>query len=122
VRVAWWWAGVVAWAALIFALSSIPDLGTGLDEWDFALRKLAHAAEFAVFGFLLVRATGSWGWSIAGGIVYAISDEIHQHFVPGRLGAPSDVLIDSVGVLVGVMLAARIRNYHSRRGEAERAR
>ena len=112
----------MVWAGLIFALSSIPDLGTGLEEWDFTLRKLAHAAEFALLGFLLVRATGSLGWSIAGGIAYAISDELHQHFVPGRLGAAGDVVIDSVGVVVGVLLAARIRNYHSSRGETERAR
>jgi VanZ family protein len=122
VHPAWRWAPVVAWAALIFGLSSIPDLGTGLEEWDFTLRKLAHAAEFAVFGFLLVRATGSWGWSIAGGIAYAISDELHQHFVPGRLGTPGDVVVDSLGVLVGVMLAARIGNYHSSREQAERRR
>ena len=122
VHPAWRWGPVLVWAGLIFTLSSIPDLGTGLEEWDFTLRKLAHAAEFALLGFLLVRATGSLGWSIAGGIAYAISDELHQHFVPGRLGAAGDVVIDSVGVLVGVLLAARIRNYHSNRGEAESAR
>lgn len=120
--VAWRWGPVVAWAAVIFVLSSIPDLGTGLEGWDFTLRKLAHAGEFAVLGFLLLRATGSAGWSIAGGIAYAISDELHQHFVPGRLGAPLDVAFDAVGVIVGVMLVDRIRNYHVNRGEAGRSR
>ena len=52
------WLPVVAWAALIFALSSVPDLGTGLGGWDLVLRKLAHAAEYAVLGALLARATG----------------------------------------------------------------
>jgi hypothetical protein len=33
-RLAFTWLPVVAWAALIFALSSIPDLGTGLGGWD----------------------------------------------------------------------------------------
>ncbi len=112
----------MAWAALIFGLSSIPDLGTGLEDWDFTLRKLAHAGEYAVLGFLLLRATGSVGWSIAAGIAYAVSDELHQSLVPGRLGAPVDVAIDAVGVLIGVMLAGRIRHYHSGRGEAERRR
>ena len=48
------WLPVVAWAALIFAFSSVPDLGTGLGGWDLVLRKIAHAAEYAILGALLV--------------------------------------------------------------------
>jgi VanZ family protein len=107
VRVAWRWGLVVAWAALIFVLSSIPDLGTGLGGWDLVLRKLAHAAEFAVLGFLLLRATGRERPALALGIAYAVSDELHQYFVPGRLGSPLDVLVDAVGVVVGVLAAGR---------------
>jgi VanZ family protein len=110
VRVAWWWGAVVAWAALIFALSSIPDLGTGLGGWDVALRKVAHAGEFAVLGFLLFRALGRERPALALGIAYAVSDEVHQHFVPGRIGSPLDVLLDAVGVVVGVLLVGRIRH------------
>ena len=98
----WRWGPVVAWAALIFGLSSISDLGTGLGTWDLVLRKIAHAAEFAVLGFLLYRALRRGGWALALGIAYAASDELHQHFVPGREGSPLDVLIDAVGVAVGV--------------------
>jgi VanZ family protein len=98
---------VAAWAALIFVLSSIPDLGTGLGGWDVLLRKLAHAAEFAILGALLVRALRRPGWAVALGIAYAVSDELHQSFVPGRQGSPLDVALDSVGVVVGVILAAR---------------
>ena len=97
------WLPVVAWAGLIFALSSISDLGTELGTWDLVLRKLAHAAEYAVLGFLLVRALGREIAALAVGIAYAASDELHQHFVPGRQGSPLDVLLDSVGVAVGVM-------------------
>jgi VanZ family protein len=110
VRVAWRWVPVVAWAGLIFVLSSIPDLGTGLGAWDLALRKVAHAAEFAVLGFLLARAIGRDRPALALGIAYAVSDEVHQHFVPGRLGSPLDVLVDAVGVVVGVLLVGRIRH------------
>jgi VanZ family protein len=46
-------------------------------------------------------------WAIALGIAYALSDEIHQSFVPGREGAPLDFAIDSVGVVFGAVLAAR---------------
>ena len=106
-RFFWLWLPVVAWAALIFALSSIPDLGTGLGWWDLVLRKIAHAVEYAILGALLVRALRQPRTSFLLGVAYAVSDEIHQQFVPGRHGAPLDVAIDAVGVLVGVALARR---------------
>lgn len=96
------WAPVVLWAAVIFAFSSIPSLGTGLGTWDLVLRKLAHVAEYAVLGSLLARAVGGWGVALALGAAYALSDEVHQSFVAGRRGAPLDVLIDSVGVALGI--------------------
>jgi hypothetical protein len=116
-RVASAWLPVVAWAALIFALSSIPDLGTGLGGWDLALRKAAHVAEYAVLGALLFRAlslagqpfhaasTVAWAWLI--GATYAASDELHQHFVPGRQASALDLVFDAFGVAVGV-LAVRL--------------
>jgi VanZ family protein len=101
------WLPVVLWAAVIFAFSSVPDLGTGLGTWDLVLRKLAHAAEFALLGALLMRALREELPALALGIAYAASDELHQHFVTGRVGSPLDVLIDSVGVAVGVLLWRR---------------
>ena len=101
------WAPVVLWAAIIFAFSSVSDLGTGLGTWDLVLRKIAHAGEFAVLGALLLRALRDERAALAAGIAYAVSDEVHQHFVPGRVGSPLDVLIDSVGVAVGVLLWRR---------------
>jgi VanZ family protein len=98
------WLPVVAWAALILALSSVPDLGTGLGGWDLVLRKIAHAAEYAVLGALLQRALSRPGLAFAIGAAYAISDEVHQHFVPGRTGSPLDVALDTVGVAIGVAL------------------
>jgi len=101
------WAPVVLWAAVIFAFSSVPDLGTGLGTWDLVLRKLAHAAEFAVLGVLLLRALRDARSAFAAGVAYAVTDEVHQHFVPGRLGSPVDVAIDAVGVALGVLLWRR---------------
>ncbi len=101
------WLPVIAWAALIFTLSSIPDLGTGLGGWDLALRKIAHAAEYAVLGALLLRAVGRELPAAAIGIAYAVTDEVHQAFVPGRQGAVLDVLVDAVGVLLGVYVLGR---------------
>ena len=103
------WLPVVAWAGLIFTLSSIPDLGTGLGGWDLVLRKLAHAAEFAILGVLLLRALDHAWAAFWLGVAYAVTDEIHQAFVPGRLGSPLDVAVDAAGVAVGVAFALRLR-------------
>jgi VanZ family protein len=102
------WLPVIAWAALIFTLSSIPHLGTGLGGWDLLLRKLAHAAEYAVLGLLLLRALGRELPAVAIGIAYAVTDEVHQTFVSGRHGAAYDVLIDTAGVLLGVYVLNRV--------------
>jgi hypothetical protein len=101
------WLPVVVWAGLIFGLSSIPDLGTGLGGWDLVLRKLAHAAEYAVLGALLQRALGRPWVAFAAGALYAVSDELHQSFVPGREGSALDVALDAVGVAVGVAVWRR---------------
>jgi VanZ like family len=98
------WLPVLAWGAVIFTLSSIPDLGTGLGGWDLVLRKIAHAAEYAVLGALLVRATTRPGLAFALGVSYAVTDEVHQLFVPGRMGSPIDVAVDALGVAVGIVL------------------
>ena len=104
------WLPVLAWAVLIFAFSSVPDLGTGLGDWDTALRKLAHMGEYAMLGALLVRATGRAGVALALSVLYAVSDEIHQSFVPGRLGSPVDVAIDAVGVACGIAIWQLVRS------------
>jgi VanZ family protein len=94
---------------MIFVFSSIPDLGTGLGGWDLVLRKLAHTAEYAVLGALLVRATDRAWLAFGLGVLYAASDEIHQTFVTGRHGTPVDVAIDAVGVAIGIALWQSVR-------------
>ncbi len=103
------WLPVVLWAAVIFVLSSIPHLGTGLGVWDTILRKGAHMTEYAILALLLVRAVGREAPALALGVVYAASDELHQSFVRGRHASPVDVAIDSVGLLLGVLAWRRVR-------------
>jgi VanZ family protein len=102
------WLPVIVWAAVIFLFSSIPSLGTGLGVWDTILRKGAHMTEYAILGLLLLRAVGRELPAFALGIAYAITDEIHQHFVRGRHASPIDVLIDTAGVAIGIFLASRL--------------
>lgn len=105
------WVIVVAWAGVIWALSSIPDLKSGLEQ-DFILRKLAHGFEFAVLTILILRAlprpkSGTWLRLVGAGILaleYAAIDEIHQGFVPGREPSIRDVGIDALGVIAGLLL------------------
>jgi VanZ family protein len=107
------WAPVVAWAAVIFALSSIPSLSTGLGLWDTVLRKGAHTVEYAVFGGLLLRALGTRARlpALLAGIAYATSDELHQHFVRGRHASPVDVGIDTLGLALGIVIAHRTSSW-----------
>jgi VanZ family protein len=102
------WLPVVAWAAVIFAFSSIPSLGTGLGTWDTVLRKGAHLTEYAILGALLLRALGHEVPAFLAGVAYAATDELHQHFVAGRHASPIDVAIDAVGVALGLLAWRRL--------------
>jgi VanZ family protein len=104
------WLPVVAWAAVIFTLSSISSLSTGLGTWDTILRKGAHLTEYAVLGGLLYRALGREPLALAVGIAYAATDELHQYFVRGRHASPVDVAIDAVGVAAGMLIWLRLRD------------
>ena len=77
---------------------------------DIGVRKIAHFTEYAILGGLLVllfrirRVRLIWlPWLI--GTLYAVTDEWHQSFSPGRSCDPKDVLIDACGVLIGVLIS-----------------
>ena len=97
---------------LIFFLSAQPDLNSGLGTWDTLLRKLAHMAEFGLLWLLWWRALGYRGKALPAliAIAYAVTDELHQTAVDGRVGSPVDVLIDAAGVALAVFLARRARS------------
>ena len=102
------WFPVVVWAAVIFALSSIPSLGTGLGTWDTVLRKCAHVTEYAILAALLLRALGRDVPAFLAAVAYAATDELHQHFVSGRHASPVDLGIDTVGVVLGLLAWRRL--------------
>lgn len=71
------------------------------------VRKIAHVLEYALLGLLIHLLLRAYGvqkrWlAVALGVIYAVTDEVHQAFVPGRLGTPVDVMIDAAGVIIGV--------------------
>jgi VanZ family protein len=83
----------------------------------FYTRKAGHVFEYAVLAALLwfalrhLRETGErrWSWWVASqafllSIAYAITDEFHQKFVPTRQGTPWDILIDTCGAVLGLII------------------
>ncbi len=81
------------------------------DTLQFLVRKLGHFAEFALLGFLIRLLLQTWElkrhsrYAWTAGTLYAVSDEIHQLAVAARSAMWQDVLLDSAGVLAGVILA-----------------
>ena len=82
---------------------------------DFVMKKTAHFVEYAVLSILVYRALTQAGIgpkkamliSIIFSILYAISDEWHQSFTPGREPNVRDVIIDTVGVFAGALTISR---------------
>jgi VanZ family protein len=70
--------------------------------WDFLIKKGAHMVGYAGLAVAAYIATGRYwlAWVIA--VLYAMTDEYHQLFVPGRNGTAVDVVIDGVGAAIGL--------------------
>ncbi len=99
-------------------------LNADVDRVTFFVRKAAHFTEYLVLGLALLaaarevlrrRARAFWktapaaflaAWGI--GTLYAVSDEVHQLFVPGRSCEARDMVIDSCGVAAGVLIGLLI--------------
>ncbi|MFA6272444.1 MAG: VanZ family protein [Patescibacteria group bacterium] len=120
-------------AGVIFYLSSIPDLQSGLPStFDLVLRKIAHMGEYGLLAIFLLRMffnndeikrdlkTGTVKHQnmlyleiITAGVLvsllYAFSDELHQLFVPGRSGSLWDAGIDFIGIIIGTVIYDRKR-------------
>lgn len=102
------------WGLLIFYLSSIPNLQSALPSWqDMILRKAAHIFVFFILTYFLISSFVKYKrayiyFVIVAVIAYAFIDEYHQVFVPFRYGTAKDILIDSVGVLLGTALYSNL--------------
>jgi len=107
-----WLLPAVAYAALIFYLSSQPNPLPLLSSR--ASDKLLHLVEYAAFGAVvtwglshLVRLPRAARWAALLGSLYGLSDEFHQRFVPHRSAEASDWLADTIGAALGALLAWR---------------
>jgi len=107
------WLPVVFWMVFIFILSSIQVGSASEFYWkDFIVKKTAHLIEYGVLATLLCRGLkGSkimtkkamW-YAILISFLYAITDEFHQSFTPGRGPAVRDVFIDLIGATIFIIV------------------
>ena len=131
------WLPLLVWMALIFTASGDtasvrhtslflepflkffwPDISVeAIGTVRLFVRKTAHAAEYAVLGWLWWRAlavargptTPPWHWGTAGvglllATLYAATDEYHQSFIPERNASVLDVLLDTGGAAGGLWI------------------
>lgn len=119
------WILLLAWMAFIFYMSQqtgqvssgqsgkivllLSKIGIEISQENisnitFIIRKSAHFTEYFILYILLFNVIKNYFhtkkiilYSIMGVVIYAISDELHQYFVPGRSSAIKDVFIDSCG-------------------------
>lgn len=138
------WILVILWMGLIYQFSAqtatdSSSLSTGITDWIFQLlnnvfrnldidtlhlviRKLAHLSVYLVLGVLLLNALGNYNHkqiitiflALLVSLLYAISDEIHQIYVPGRSGNPIDVLIDFIGSTIGISIFLMYIHYNKK--------
>lgn len=76
---------------------------------SFYIRKIAHITEYLILGFLTFNLLKQYSvtniyYAIGLSILYSCTDEFHQLFISGRSGSIRDVLIDSIGILIGTYL------------------
>lgn len=106
----------LAWMALIFYLSAEPPRAG--PAW---VSIVAHFTEYAVLAGLWTWALAPWMGgralpvSLAIAVLYAVTDEYHQSFVPGRDADPMDVAVDWAGAAVAVLA---VRTWAQARGRA----
>lgn len=105
---------------VIFTFSSRQRIGVSETYWlNFAFFKVLHLIEYAFLYVLMLRALTSgktpskksYSVALLITILYAISDEMHQTFVPTREGTVRDVIIDSIGAIsmMGILRTKRMQ-------------
>lgn len=101
------------WMAIIFFFSSRPTVGFVADQplLRFYLLKSFHLIEYAILAIFLFYGYQKFRFSIISAYLYAISDEIHQYFIPGRSSRFTDTLIDLGGILIGSLLLKIMLNW-----------
>lgn len=100
----------VLWMAVIFFLSSLTK--NDLQNLPRISDILGHGTLYLILGGLLYfafdRRRGRWAVFISA--LYGLTDEFHQHFVPGRTPEVKDLLVDTLAALTAVILIKLMSN------------
>lgn len=104
---------LIVWMAVIFFFSSQQTSGFVSDQPTvrFYLLKSFHVIEYTILSLLSYNAFRKFKFSLTVSYLYAVSDEIHQFFVPGRSSRFTDTLIDLAGILIGYVLIKIMLNW-----------
>jgi len=111
-HLAFLWVPVLIQMALIFYFSAQPAGSPALERFP-TPPGIGHLGGYGLLALLLYRAFNeslfSWDFKAVGntllvGVLYAISDEAHQMFVPGRNPALFDVAIDTAGIILALLV------------------
>ncbi len=105
------WGPAAIWLGVLFVLSAQPD--SAVPSWWQINDTVAHLGLYAVLGGAL-----AWGRFLCAGrpsrlvllalgVLWALSDEWHQTFVPGRTASGEDLLADGVGLFLGLSIVSR---------------
>lgn len=104
-----------------FVVSHQPVVSIPLGAPDY----MAHGISYAVLGALYVRALATGALSrmtlrlvapaVLLALLYGLSDEFHQSFIPGRHPSVSDIVADTLGALAGACVAAAVGAWIRRR-------
>lgn len=98
-------------------IGNIMDYLTSINIGEFIVRKSAHIFSFCILSILLfmsIYKENIYKCSIISFLctfLYACSDEFHQLFIPGRSGEFRDVMIDSIGAIIGILIISFIIKY-----------
>ncbi|WP_289293474.1 VanZ family protein [Romboutsia ilealis] len=98
-------------------IGNIMDYLTSINIGEFIVRKCAHMTSYCILAILLFMSVYENDIkktviiSFLGTFLYACSDEFHQLFIYGRSGEFRDVMIDSTGGIVGLLLIIFIVKY-----------
>ena len=112
-----WLLAALVWMLFIFWLSSRPTLPHVDDDLlDALLKKSGHFLVYALLWLLWSRALARPWLAFAIVLAYALSDEFHQLFVPGRHAWWLDVVIDAAGALTALGLSRSRRGQELLRG------
>jgi VanZ family protein len=136
----WWSVAVLTWMVSIFIVTQLPYFTgkntadviqkvvvaeqqsvstptaatTNIGELNLLIRKSTHVIVFGILAVLLYKSFETYrlsyllSWGIT--VIYAITDEWHQSFMPGRVAAYQDVLFDGFGAFVALSISYFIIN------------